>query len=302
MVEPHLIERGQRLVAGDMPAELRGHLLAVTTIAIAFQRMIERKRRSTAGSPGTRPPPSSRDRVDVRGVERPDRARAGVLGPLHHRRRSCSGPRRRRRAPRRRRPPPATRWSRPDRCRAPNRFRWRPARCALGRPCRSDGTRAARPPWGVTGSGRSRLITRPARRASEGPMKIGYFLSCEEWGPGDLIEQAVMARDAGFEDLWISDHYHPWNDAQGHSPFVWSVIGGLARAVPGGDRHDRRHLPHGPHPPGDHRPGGGHLGGDAGTAVSGSAWAAGRCSTSTSWATAGRGRTSAWTCWRRRWR
>ena len=64
-------------------------------------------------------------------------------------------------------------------------------------------------------------------------MKIGYFLSCEEWGPADLVEQAVMAREAGFEDLWISDHYHPWNDKQGHSPFVWSVIGGIARAVPG---------------------------------------------------------------------
>ncbi|HEY1522597.1 MAG TPA: LLM class F420-dependent oxidoreductase [Solirubrobacteraceae bacterium] len=64
-------------------------------------------------------------------------------------------------------------------------------------------------------------------------MKIGYFLSCEEWAPTDLIEQAVMAHEAGFEDLWISDHYHPWNDKQGHSPFVWSVIGAVARAVPG---------------------------------------------------------------------
>jgi|SRR5579884_1020543 len=64
-------------------------------------------------------------------------------------------------------------------------------------------------------------------------MKIGYFLSCEEWGPNALVELAVKAREAGFEDLWISDHYHPWNDEQGHSPFVWSVIGALARAVPG---------------------------------------------------------------------
>ncbi len=63
-------------------------------------------------------------------------------------------------------------------------------------------------------------------------MKIGYFLSSEEWSPGDLISQAVQARDAGFEALWISDHYHPWNDEQGHSPFVWSVIGALSQAVP----------------------------------------------------------------------
>jgi G6PDH family F420-dependent oxidoreductase len=62
-------------------------------------------------------------------------------------------------------------------------------------------------------------------------MKIGYFLSCEEWAPADLIAQAVKAEQAGFEGLWISDHFHPWNDQQGHSPFVWSVIGAIAQAT-----------------------------------------------------------------------
>jgi G6PDH family F420-dependent oxidoreductase len=62
-------------------------------------------------------------------------------------------------------------------------------------------------------------------------MKIGYFLSCEEWAPADLVAQAVKAEEAGFEGLWISDHYHPWNDRQGHSPFVWSVIGAIAQAT-----------------------------------------------------------------------
>jgi G6PDH family F420-dependent oxidoreductase len=61
--------------------------------------------------------------------------------------------------------------------------------------------------------------------------EYGYFLSTEEFGPADLIEQARMAEQAGFEALWISDHYHPWNDAQGQSPFVWSVIGALSEAV-----------------------------------------------------------------------
>ncbi|WP_425247090.1 LLM class F420-dependent oxidoreductase [Streptomyces sp. NEAU-NA10] len=61
--------------------------------------------------------------------------------------------------------------------------------------------------------------------------EYGYFLSCEEFGPADLIEQARMAEQAGFRALWISDHYHPWNDAQGQSPFVWSVIGALSEAV-----------------------------------------------------------------------
>jgi G6PDH family F420-dependent oxidoreductase len=64
-------------------------------------------------------------------------------------------------------------------------------------------------------------------------MKLGYFLSCEEWDPQELVSQAVKAQQAGFQGLWISDHYHPWNDQQGHSPFVWSVIGAIAHAAPG---------------------------------------------------------------------
>jgi G6PDH family F420-dependent oxidoreductase len=61
--------------------------------------------------------------------------------------------------------------------------------------------------------------------------RFGYFLSCEEFGPSELIEQARMADYAGFEALWISDHFHPWNDAQGNSPFVWSVIGALSQTT-----------------------------------------------------------------------
>jgi G6PDH family F420-dependent oxidoreductase len=62
-------------------------------------------------------------------------------------------------------------------------------------------------------------------------MQIGYFLSCEEYRPDQLIEQARLAQDAGFQGLWISDHYHPWNDEQGQSPFVWSIIGALSQVV-----------------------------------------------------------------------
>ncbi|MGH3145442.1 MAG: LLM class F420-dependent oxidoreductase [Rubrobacter sp.] len=61
--------------------------------------------------------------------------------------------------------------------------------------------------------------------------RVGYFLSCEEWGPLELIEQARMAEEAGFASLWISDHYHPWVEAQGNSPLVWSVIGGISQVT-----------------------------------------------------------------------
>ncbi|MDO8212172.1 TIGR03557 family F420-dependent LLM class oxidoreductase [Conexibacter sp. CPCC 206217] len=62
-------------------------------------------------------------------------------------------------------------------------------------------------------------------------MRIGCFLSSEEFGPRDLVAQAIRAEQAGFSSLWISDHYHPWIDAQGHSPFVWSTIGAIAQAT-----------------------------------------------------------------------
>jgi coenzyme F420-dependent glucose-6-phosphate dehydrogenase len=62
-------------------------------------------------------------------------------------------------------------------------------------------------------------------------MELGYWLSSEEHGPRDLVENAKRAEQAGFSYVLISDHIHPWVDAQGHSPFVWSVIGALGEGT-----------------------------------------------------------------------
>jgi coenzyme F420-dependent glucose-6-phosphate dehydrogenase len=59
-------------------------------------------------------------------------------------------------------------------------------------------------------------------------IKFGYTLSSEEHGPRTLVDNARLAEDAGFDFVSISDHFHPWIAAQGHSPFVWSVLGGIA--------------------------------------------------------------------------
>ncbi|HEX4093061.1 MAG TPA: TIGR03557 family F420-dependent LLM class oxidoreductase [Trebonia sp.] len=61
--------------------------------------------------------------------------------------------------------------------------------------------------------------------------RYGYFLSSEEYDPASLIRQAKMAEQAGFEALWISDHFHPWLDEQGNSSFVWSVIGAISQVT-----------------------------------------------------------------------
>src|ERR671926_967250 len=60
---------------------------------------------------------------------------------------------------------------------------------------------------------------------------LGYALSCEEHGPTELVRNARLAEDAGFEFALISDHFHPWTDRQGESPFVWSVVGAIAQAT-----------------------------------------------------------------------
>jgi G6PDH family F420-dependent oxidoreductase len=60
---------------------------------------------------------------------------------------------------------------------------------------------------------------------------IGYFLSSEEHPGSELVKAAVLAERAGFPAAWISDHFHPWLDEQGHSPFVWSVLGAIAAAT-----------------------------------------------------------------------
>src|SRR3954452_3642480 len=60
---------------------------------------------------------------------------------------------------------------------------------------------------------------------------IGYFLSAEEHSGSELVRAAALAEQSGFPAAWISDHFHPWLDEQGHSPFVWSVLGGIAAAT-----------------------------------------------------------------------
>src|SRR5436305_3175090 len=60
---------------------------------------------------------------------------------------------------------------------------------------------------------------------------FGCTLSSEEHSPRTLIANARSAEAVGFEFASLSDHYHPWVTAQGHSPFVWSVLGAIANAT-----------------------------------------------------------------------
>ena len=59
-------------------------------------------------------------------------------------------------------------------------------------------------------------------------MQIGYKLLSEGYGPEELVRQAVRAEAVGFDFVEVSDHYHPWLDAQGHSCFAWTALGAIA--------------------------------------------------------------------------
>ncbi|HET9781057.1 MAG TPA: TIGR03557 family F420-dependent LLM class oxidoreductase [Candidatus Dormibacteraeota bacterium] len=62
-------------------------------------------------------------------------------------------------------------------------------------------------------------------------VEIGYTLSSEERQPEELMRLAKLAEDIGFTYALMSDHYHPWTDKQGSSPFVWAVLGGIAAST-----------------------------------------------------------------------
>ena len=62
-------------------------------------------------------------------------------------------------------------------------------------------------------------------------MRIGVKLCSEERSAPELVEDAARAEEAGFDFAAISDHFHPWVGAQGESPFVWGVLGGIAAAT-----------------------------------------------------------------------
>ncbi|MFC4552506.1 MULTISPECIES: TIGR03557 family F420-dependent LLM class oxidoreductase [Halorussus] len=62
-------------------------------------------------------------------------------------------------------------------------------------------------------------------------VEFGYTLSSEEHAPNDLVDHAVRAEEVGFDFVSISDHYHPWISQQGHAPYVWTTLGGVANAT-----------------------------------------------------------------------
>jgi G6PDH family F420-dependent oxidoreductase len=62
-------------------------------------------------------------------------------------------------------------------------------------------------------------------------VSFGYTLMTEQAGPRQLVRDAEQAERAGFDFEVISDHYFPWLDEQGHSPYAWSVLGAITQVT-----------------------------------------------------------------------
>jgi coenzyme F420-dependent glucose-6-phosphate dehydrogenase len=58
-----------------------------------------------------------------------------------------------------------------------------------------------------------------------------YFCGHEQWQPETLVEHAVMAEQAGFDGLVVSEHFHPWVDDDAAAGFAFSTIGAMAHAT-----------------------------------------------------------------------
>ena len=62
-------------------------------------------------------------------------------------------------------------------------------------------------------------------------LEIGHRLSSEEHSARALVRNAICAAETGFGSAMFSNHYHPWTERQGESPFVWSVLGAIAETT-----------------------------------------------------------------------
>jgi coenzyme F420-dependent glucose-6-phosphate dehydrogenase len=58
-------------------------------------------------------------------------------------------------------------------------------------------------------------------------VKFGWKAGTEQYGPGELLEYAVAAEQAGFDSVEASDHFHPWAE-KGQACFVWTWLGAAA--------------------------------------------------------------------------
>lgn len=63
------------------------------------------------------------------------------------------------------------------------------------------------------------------------PLRLGYKASAEQFGPAELLRYAVLAEQAGFDSVFTSDHFQPWNHEGGHAPAALPWLGALGAST-----------------------------------------------------------------------
>ncbi|MDO9395975.1 MAG: glucose-6-phosphate dehydrogenase (coenzyme-F420) [Herbiconiux sp.] len=63
--------------------------------------------------------------------------------------------------------------------------------------------------------------------AERAPFRIGYKASAEQFAPRELLDYGVLAEQAGFDSVFISDHLQPWRHTGGHAPAAIPWLGAL---------------------------------------------------------------------------
>src|SRR6478736_693956 len=58
-------------------------------------------------------------------------------------------------------------------------------------------------------------------------LRLGYKASAEQFGPTELAGYAVLAEQAGFDSVFISDHLQPWRHDGGHAPAALPWLGAV---------------------------------------------------------------------------
>src|SRR4051812_9852766 len=61
--------------------------------------------------------------------------------------------------------------------------------------------------------------------------RIGFALSHEQFRATELLQLGTLAEQAGFDVLWTSDHFHPWQDDEGHAGQAWITLAALGQHV-----------------------------------------------------------------------
>ncbi len=61
--------------------------------------------------------------------------------------------------------------------------------------------------------------------------RFAYFCGHEQFQPEEIVRHAMLAEEAGFDAVMVSEHFHPWVDDVSASGYAFSTLGAIAAAT-----------------------------------------------------------------------